>query len=82
MEDAGGILQRDALIGLKIYWRQKLFAYDASGNIEYLGNNASREAATSDDTWVVWKMIYTGTALTEIQGPITGIWDNRATLDW
>lgn len=82
MEDAGGILQRNALIGLNSYWRQKKFAYDASDNLEYIGFNSSPDDPTSASTWVVWKFAYTGTTLTEIQGPITGIWDNRATLDW
>ena len=82
MEDRAGILQRDALIGLNAYWRRKLFAYDASSNLEYIGCNAERDAATSDDTWAVWKFTYTGSDLTQIEGPITGIYDNRATLDW
>ena len=82
MEDAGGILQRDALIGLNSYWRIKLFAYDASDNIEYMGCNSKQNAATSENTWVVWKFIYTGSALTSIEGPITGVYDDRASLAW
>jgi hypothetical protein len=82
MEDAGGILQRDALIGLNSYWRIKLFAYDASSNIEYMGCNAQQDAATSANTWVIWKFIYTGSSLTSIEGPITGVYDDRATLAW
>ena len=83
MEDAAGILQRDALIGLKSYWRQKKFAYDVSDNLEYIGCHAVGDALTSDSNWAVWKFTYDGSDnLTDIEGPITGIYDDRATLDW
>ena len=82
MEDAGGILQRDALIGLNSYWRQKQLAYDASDNLEYIGFHSQGDVLTSDGNWVVWKLVYTGDNLTSIEGPITGVWDDRATLDW
>jgi len=82
MEDAAGILQRDALIGLNSYWRVTKLAYDAGDNLEYIGRNAQMDAATSDATWAIWKLIYTGSALTDIEGPITGVYDDRATLDW
>jgi len=82
MEDAAGILQRDALIALDAYWRIKRFAYDGSGNLEYMGCNALLTANTSDATWAIWKYTYSGTNVTIIEGPITGIWDNRATLAW
>jgi hypothetical protein len=81
-EDAGGILQRDALIGLNSYWRQKRFAYDVSDNLEYLGFHWKENVETSEETWAVWKMTYTGDNITLIEGPLTGSWDNRATLDW
>ena len=83
IEDAaGGVLQRDALIGLHSYWRQKKYAYDAGSNLEYWGFNSKKDALSSEGTWVIWKATYTGSDLTSIDGPITGIWDNRATLDW
>jgi len=79
---AGGILDRGALIGLHSYWRQKMFAYDVSDNLIYWGFHAQKDALTSDDNWVVWKATYTGSNLTSIEGPVTGIWDDRATLDY
>jgi hypothetical protein len=83
IDGAGGILQRDALIGLKAYWRQKRFDWNAgTGNLDYIGFHAESDALTSGDNWTVWKLTYTGSDLTLIEGPITGIWDNRATLDW
>jgi hypothetical protein len=82
MEDAaGGILQRDALIGVGAYWRQKKFDYTGSDLI-YLGCNATSGEGTDVGTWVVWKFSYTGTDVTTIEGPLTGAWDDRATLDW
>lgn len=83
MEDeAGGILNRSALIGLNSYWKQKRFAYDGSGNIEYIGFHDKHSAETSDKRWVVWKLTYTGDDITLIEGPLTDIWDNHAALDW
>lgn len=81
-DEAGGILQRDALIGINAYWRQRRYAYDASDNIEYIGFHPKKDAPTSDSNWAVWKLTYTSDTLTLMEGPITGIWDNRATLDW
>ena len=82
MEDAAGILQRDALIGLNSYWRQKKFAYDGDGNLIYIGCHSIGDTLTSDDNWAVWKFSYTDGNLTDIEGPITGIYDDRATLNW
>ena len=82
MEDAAGILSRDALIGLNLYWRQKKLFYDALDNLEYIGFHSQPDALTSDTGWAVFKLAYTGTNLTDIEGPITGVLDDRATLDW
>lgn len=83
IEDAaGGILQRDALIGLNAFWRQKRFAYDAGGNIIYIGFHYKKDAPTSEGNWAVRKFTYTGSDITLIEGPLTGSWDNRATLAW
>lgn len=81
-DDAGGILQRDALIGLKSYWRLKRFAYDASDNLEYIGFHFKINAPSSDANWAIWKLTYSSNNIALIEGPITGIWDNRTTLDW
>jgi len=83
LEDAaGGILQRDALIGLNSYWRQKRFYYDTNDNLKYMGFHYKKGAPTSDSNWSVWKLTYTGSNMSLIEGPITGILDDRATLDW
>ena len=81
-DPVGGILQRSDIIALCSYWKLKEFAYDGSGNLIYMGFHYNPKAPTSDDKWEVWKFTYTGTNITTIEGPITGIWDNRATLDW
>lgn len=79
---AGGILDREAQIGLSAYWKQQRFAYDGSGNIEYKGCHAVTGVGTADAHWTVWKYTWTGSNLTLIEGPLKGSWDNRATLDW
>jgi len=81
-DEIGGILSRDSLIALNSYWRIRVFEYDSTDNLIYMGCNQKIYSATSDNTWAIWKFSYTGTNMTGIQGPITGIWDNRVTLDW
>lgn len=81
-DEAGGILQRDALIGLNSYWRQKRFAYDVNDSLEYMGFHYIKGASVTDSNWAVWKLTYSGSNMALIEGPLTGIWDNRATLDW
>ncbi|MFX0194527.1 MAG: hypothetical protein ACFFCW_00270 [Candidatus Hodarchaeota archaeon] len=83
MEDPhGGTLQRDSLIGLNAYWKQKRFYYDGSNNIEYLCFHYIGDAPTTDSNWSIWKITYTGSNITLIEGPLLGICDNRATLGW
>ena len=80
-ESTGGVLQRDALIGLKSYWKRKLIEY-TTGLPDYLGCHYSPNASEDDVGWAIWQFTWTGTDCTDIQGPITGSWTNRATLDW
>jgi hypothetical protein len=81
LESAAGILDREAQIGLNLYWRAK--RYDYSGcNVTYIGMNRRLGAETTEGTWAVWKLTYSGNKVVFIEGPITGAWDSRATLDW
>ena len=81
-DQVGGILSRDAQIGLDAYWRVKRFVYDGSGKLAYMGCNHKLQAETSADTWAIWKYTYLGTNISLMEGPITGAWDDRTTLDW
>jgi hypothetical protein len=81
-DHVGGILSREAQIGLDAYWRVKRFAYNLSEFIEYMGCNNRLDAEITADTWAIWKYTYSGNNVSIIEGPITGVWDNRATLDW
>ena len=79
--EAGGILQRDALIGLNCYWRNRQFEY-SSGDLIYMGVNEKESATTSENTWAVFKYTLGADGITKIQGPKTGAWDDRASLSW
>ena len=81
IEGAGGILDRTAQIGLDLYWRVRRFEY-SGGDVKYIGCNEDLKAPTSESTWVVWKYSYTSGDVSLIEGPITGAWDNRATMGW
>lgn len=78
---AAGILDRETQVGLDLYWRIRRFAYSGD-DIEYIGCNQKLNAETSANTWAVWKYTYSGGDVSVIEGPITGAWDSRATLDW
>jgi len=63
---------------------EKRISYDGSNNPEYIGYNREPNAATDIETWLVFKMTYTGTNLTRYQLPDDGVqwkytWDDRAT---
>ena len=79
--DRVGILSRDALIGLNAYWRLRLFFYSGN-NVEYICCHADYEAQTSDNNWAIWKITYDGNDISSVEGPLTGICDNREDLDW
>lgn len=61
---------------------EKRFAYDANDDLIYFGGNQDIAAATTDETWFIWKFTYTDTLLTRKQGPLVGSWDNRTSLGW
>ena len=81
-ENAGGILSRGALIALDAYWAIKLFDYVGGVNIIYQGTHYIHKASADDPNWAVWKYTYSGNNITQIEGPLTGSWTNRATLGW
>ena len=64
------------------YWKDKRFAFDGSDNLIYLGVNRESKASEAEGTWLISKFTWTGTNLTRIQGPLSGAWNNRTTLDW
>lgn len=61
---------------------EKRMAYDTD-NLEYVGYNREQNAATTDATWLIVKMTYSGTNITRYQLPDNGAqfkytWDDRA----
>ncbi len=58
------------------------FAYDASGNVEYIGVNTMDGIDGSILTWQVSKVVYDTGNIDYIEGPIMGEWDERAALPW
>ena len=77
----GGVTSRDAKIGLYAFWGAMLYYYDASGNIEYICCHEKNSWPTSSDGWAIFKFT-TGASGVETRQVLTGICDNRATLDW
>ena len=80
-EGAGGILSRDAIIGLNSYWKIQKLDY-TGGPLLYRGVNAKHGALDGDSTWGIWKYTYDGDDLTVIEGPLTWDWTDRANAGW
>ena len=75
VEDAGKYTRGDQ------YWPEVRYDF-TTGDLDYLGKNAQAGASTADEDWVIWKYNWSSSLPTRIQGPLTGSWDNRATLGW
>ena len=58
-------------------YRYKQFAYDASDNLEYLGENKNIIAADGDTDWVIYKFEYSSGNLVKRRKQITS-WTLRA----
>jgi len=62
---------------------EKRMSYSGD-NLEYVGYNREPNAATTDTTWFIIKMTYSGSNVTRYQLPDNGVefkyaWDSRAT---
>lgn len=62
-------------------WKETRLDF-TSGSLDYRGLNANHGAATSLETWQVWKFTWSGGNLVRIEGPLQGSWDGRADLSW
>lgn len=63
------------------YWKDQRMEY-SGGNLLYRGLNTTHKTATSATSWYIWKYTFSGEDLVRIEGPLTGAWDNRASLAW
>ncbi len=77
----GQVRDRKTVAILKGYFKRRLFAYDASDLVEYIGYHYMPGAATDLSDWEIHRFSYTGNLVTDIQ-ILPGAWDDRATLDW
>ena len=64
---------------------EKRIENDGSGNPIYIGYSKNANAATSSDSWLIFKLSYTGGYIVRYQLPDSGptfgyAWDDRATL--
>ena len=81
-EGAGGILSRDAIIGLNSYWKLQQLAYTGD-LLVYRGVNAKHNALDGTGTWAIWKFSYdVSENITMIEGPLTHDWTDRANAGW
>jgi len=80
-DPVGGVLSRDAIIGLNAYWKLKKIEYTSNLPI-YIGCHYLHDATDGNTNWEVWKFTWTGTDCTQIEGPLTGSWTGKASLAW
>jgi YD repeat-containing protein len=64
-------------------WKNQLFEYNASGLLIYKGAHKLHNAAVTETDWSVWKLTWDSSGnLIEMEGPLEGAWDGRASLTW
>lgn len=73
------------LIGDSSLFWEKRMENNVDGNPIYVGHNRSQNAPTSDESWFIVKIEYSGTSPVRYQLPDAGpqfkyAWDDRATL--
>ena len=64
-----------------IDWLDMRMEYSSS-ELRYMGLNSTHKADTSSETWYICKYTYSGDGIARIEGPLTGAWDDRASLAW
>lgn len=79
--DYGGIKDRETIAVLGAYFRHRKLEY-SSGNLVYYGVNFVHKVSTASEDWEIIKYVYSDGNLTDIEGPLKGAWDDRASLDW
>jgi len=62
--------------------QDKRMDWDVSGNLVYMGQNATAGVAEADTKWRISKLTWTSGNLTRIEGPLTGSWTGRAAILW
>ena len=71
-------------VPVPLLWQDEKVAYDVSGNIIYVGQSVVHNPSTvTGNNWWILKITYDASDnITDIEGPLAGNWDTRATLDW
>ena len=79
--NVGGVKSRDHIINLGAYWKD--VRYDCvNGCVIYKGCHYLSDADESDKNWTIWNYSYEDGNLVREQGPLTGSWNARSSLDW
>ena len=64
------------------HYPQVRYDYDGDGNLVYVGI-APRGAASSAEAWIIWKLSYTSSRVTQQQSTLPNqIWDDRVTASY
>lgn len=64
-------------------FKNQRYAYDANGNVEYLGEHALSGASIDDPKWNIWKIAYDlNGRVSSRQGPLEGKWSEREQFGW
>ena len=82
LEPAGGVLDREAQIGLGMFMKKTRVEWDASDLPIYVGSVERHGAGDEESSWAIKKITWSSGLPILIEGPLTGAWDDRATLNW
>ncbi len=63
-------------------WHRRVKITWSGDTISYIGQHVEANAATSAPGWEVFKLTWSGDDVTDIQGPLVGTYDDKASLGW
>jgi len=63
-------------------YQKRLYDYDASDNLIYIGKHEHIHHDEGTTGWKIWKNTWDGGNKIMTEGPLIGTWTRRASLDW
>ncbi len=63
-------------------WHRRVKITWSGDTIDYIGYHKEANAATSAGGWEVFKLTWSGENVTDVQGPLIGVYDDKASLGW
>ena len=83
VERAGPVIStQDDRVDEGEFYPDMRIAYDSDDNPIYIGKHLTHKTNTSNTAWLITKFTWASGLCTRKEGPLTGAWDDRASLSW